>query len=546
MSVHPTSESPNFETLDSHSEELHEAPLAEDPLAEAPLAEDRPAAAGEPACNPFEGTWIGPSTFREFPDRIVGRRQAAYAPAQPANEGWLWRDRIRSGDLVVVVGEGASGKSTVMADWIARVTTGTPFPDCEEGEALPPSDVLLFNAAEDFPRSVIPRIEAVGGDVERVFRANDSLLRMQPEDGFHPARYSWSNLACPRVPLQKEVLRTRLLTYLIHRPSIRLVVIDQANLHLRCPSERQFEEVVVQLLDIARVCEVAMVITMQPDAFRRGEGVARYLQSRSLKENANSIWRVAVPTDPEVPGRVLECLKISYGVADSGKQNWHILQRPDQTLEWNRASGTVLAPGKDLVKHRNLVRVWEFLDQSLFVLGGITGWETLAERAARHGIAVPLLREAVTYWNLGTLFEPHGDDVRELVGWAEQIVAKREQIRALQALDREAYKAGRSPVLVDPAETMSAESGSNLPSANSEETMPEETMAEERVTAAISSLATRNVPTGRRLAATTGVSPGSANFNKPEFVSGGDREGVADLEGVNAPRSGVKGVTQAG
>jgi hypothetical protein len=476
------------------------------------------------------GTWVTEAVERSFPDRCIPRRIETFGPLNPENDGWIWPERMRAGDVVVVVGEGASGKSTLMADWIARVTTGTPFPDCEPGEALPPSDVLLFQAGEDFARKVIPRIEAAGGDVDRVIRASRDLLKQKPEQGITPVRLGWGNRLGPRVHLGEPALVAALYDYLFDRPTIRMVVIDQANVHLRCASERQFESVIHALAGVAQMCEVALVITMQPDAFRRAEGVSKYLQSRSLKQNAHSVWRITPPTDPEVPGRVLECLKISSGVADSGRQNWHLVQNRDQRLEWNRADGTELAPGKELLKHRNLLRVREFLDQALFVLGGIAEWDVLAERGANHGIQPVLLREAILYWNLGTLFEPQEGNLRESIGWAEQIAARKEQLRAQQALDREAYRAGRTPVSVDPppGEPAVTDATPGEPQPGLE--------------------ATTNVP-----AKTSDILSGGASFMKPEVVAGGEggrdqeREvGASSWTGGKTPPTGDRRVTQAG
>jgi hypothetical protein len=173
-----------------------------------------------------------------------------------------------------------------------------------------------------------------------------------------------------------------------------MVVIDQANLHLRCDSERQFETLVEALVQTAQQCEVAIVLTMQPDAFRNGEGVAKYLQSRSLKENAHSVWRLATPTDPEVPSRVLEIVKTCHDSGDPDRPAWHLTRGSDQRLASSEATGTELAPTKDLLKHRHLVRVLEYVDQILLVLGGMAVWKVRAERAAQHGIQPRQLRDA--------------------------------------------------------------------------------------------------------------------------------------------------------
>ncbi|HBH50802.1 MAG TPA: hypothetical protein DDY91_02810, partial [Planctomycetaceae bacterium] len=58
---------------------------------------------------------------------------------QPLNDGWLWRGKIQAGDIAVVVGEEGSGKSQIVADWIARVTSGRPFPGQEERPFQRPS-----------------------------------------------------------------------------------------------------------------------------------------------------------------------------------------------------------------------------------------------------------------------------------------------------------------------------------------------------------------------------------------------------------------------
>jgi hypothetical protein len=396
---------------------------------------------------------------------------------------------------------------------------------------------LLFNAREDFARKVIPGIAAAGGDVDRVFRASQGLLRASPADGLPSARLFWGNTGGTKVHLHHdEGMLNSLHNFLRHRPSIRLVVIDQANLHLRCGSERQFDVVVQGLLRIAQECEVAVVLTMQPDAFRRAEGVSKYLQSRSLKENAHSVWRLAPPTDPEIPGRVLEIVKTSHGVADLGQQAWHLVQSEDHRLEWNVADGTELAPSKDLLKHRDLVRVQEFLDQILFVLGGLAWWHVLVERAAHQGISQGLLRQALTYWNLPSMFEPHEGDLRELVGYPELIALRKQELWAQQAAARAALLSGRSPFAVGlgagVAAGLGAAAGAGLapPPASTTAGPPRQPSPEPRTSPAASGPVS---------------APGAeaASFIKPEVVAGGDEGEEPELEGAAAGRNGGKSPT---
>ena len=116
-----------------------------------------------------------------------------FGPVHHENQGWIWPDKVRAGDVVVVVGEAGTGKSTLMADWIARVTSGTPFPGCGPEQAPPAGDVVVFNARDDFARKVIPGIAAAGGDVDRVYRASEMLFELDESIGLPMARQFWGN-----------------------------------------------------------------------------------------------------------------------------------------------------------------------------------------------------------------------------------------------------------------------------------------------------------------------------------------------------------------
>jgi hypothetical protein len=316
-----------------------------------------------------------------------------------------------------------------------------------------------------------------------------------------------------------------------------MVVIDQANLHLRCDSERQFETLVEALVQTAQQCEVAIVLTMQPDAFRNGEGVAKYLQSRSLKENAHSVWRLATPTDPEVPSRVLEIVKTCHDSGDPDRPAWHLTRGSDQRLASSEATGTELAPTKDLLKHRHLVRVLEYVDQILLVLGGMAVWKVRAERAAQHGIQPRQLRDALVYGNLPSLFEAHEGDVREIVGYPELIDARREAQRAAQAAARAELLKNRSPILSDLAAGLAPPPATTPPPPPAP---PEKTSAEPAVPPAAST-------------PVSGPAAGGSSFIKPKdmaetaWVDEPTRAGeTTPRNGVKHPTTNAKKVAQAG
>src|SRR5258708_3153297 len=60
---------------------------------------------------------------------------------------WLWPERVPLGMVTVLEGEGDTGKSLIVADMAARVTTGAPWPGRVPGPN--PAGEVLFCVEED-------------------------------------------------------------------------------------------------------------------------------------------------------------------------------------------------------------------------------------------------------------------------------------------------------------------------------------------------------------------------------------------------------------
>lgn len=77
---------------------------------------------------------------------------------------WLWEGRIPKGMLTRLVGTEGLGKSAATLALAAALTRGT-LPGAFEGT---PTDVALVTVEDDPARTIRPRLEAAGGDLERV------------------------------------------------------------------------------------------------------------------------------------------------------------------------------------------------------------------------------------------------------------------------------------------------------------------------------------------------------------------------------------------
>ncbi len=95
----------------------------------------------------------------------------------PRRVDWLWRDRVPLGKLTTFAGVGGLGKTFILLDMTARVSTGLPWPD--DGDAAEPREPgkVLFISGEDEPDdTLVPRLIALGGDLSRVFFLSDKAM----------------------------------------------------------------------------------------------------------------------------------------------------------------------------------------------------------------------------------------------------------------------------------------------------------------------------------------------------------------------------------
>jgi hypothetical protein len=92
----------------------------------------------------------------------------------PVKASWLSKGRLAEGKVHLLDGDPGIGKSTLLSDWTACITTGRPLPD---GEARTPAGVVML-CEESLDDTVHPRVLAAGGDPTRVF-----VLEEKPYNG---------------------------------------------------------------------------------------------------------------------------------------------------------------------------------------------------------------------------------------------------------------------------------------------------------------------------------------------------------------------------
>jgi hypothetical protein len=206
----------------------------------------------------------------------------AFSELAPCPLSWLWAAILPRGKLVLLEGDPGLGKSLLALDLCARLTTGRPGPD---GAPSPgPANVLILCAEDGLEDTVLPRLGALGADLDRVF-----TLRPKDADAAEPLSFP---------------AHTGLLDAALKRTQAALVVIDPITAFLgRGVSPNQDQSIRRALAPLLRLaaqhhCTILLVrhlnkiLTLQ--ALYRGAGSIGFLAL------CRAAWLVAPdPNDPK-------------------------------------------------------------------------------------------------------------------------------------------------------------------------------------------------------------------------------------------------------
>jgi RecA/RadA recombinase len=99
------------------------------------------------------------------PRQLLGR---SLGGVSPRSIDWLWTGWIPKGYITIFAGETGAGKSTVLADIAARVTTGGAWPG-EDARATRKAGRILWLGSEDsIEEMTVPRLMACGANLHNI------------------------------------------------------------------------------------------------------------------------------------------------------------------------------------------------------------------------------------------------------------------------------------------------------------------------------------------------------------------------------------------
>lgn len=198
---------------------------------------------------------------------------------------WLWPGRIPYAKVSIIEGDPDRAKSTVTMDLAARVSTGTPMPG-EPVDRGTPHGVVLVIAEDDLADTVVPRLNAHGGDLARIGSVN---LRRDEEGNVIP------------LTLPEDLDRIR---KVVRQTDAGLVIIDPITAYLsetiNSNSDASVRRAMTPLAQLAQELGVAIVLVRHLN--KSGELKAKYRGGGSIAFTGSARSVLVVEEHPDQPG----------------------------------------------------------------------------------------------------------------------------------------------------------------------------------------------------------------------------------------------------
>jgi putative DNA primase/helicase len=131
---------------------------------------------------------------------------------------WLWPYRLAEGEMALVAGEGGLGKSQVMLWVAAAISNGAAWPD--KSGAASKGTVLIVTAEDSAETTIVPRLLAVGADLEKVKVITAPKIMIKESDKAPLIKVQWLQdlgywrRACDLYPDLKLLIMDPIVSYL--------------------------------------------------------------------------------------------------------------------------------------------------------------------------------------------------------------------------------------------------------------------------------------------------------------------------------------------
>ena len=109
----------------------------------------------------------------------------SYSTIKSKATRWTVRGWIPKSAITLLAGQAGFGKTMLALDWAARITRGIAFPDDAKVER---GSAVIWTGEDDMNRTIRPRLEAVGADLDHVFGVDTTYVG-EEQMSFDPAQH---------------------------------------------------------------------------------------------------------------------------------------------------------------------------------------------------------------------------------------------------------------------------------------------------------------------------------------------------------------------
>jgi hypothetical protein len=336
---------------------------------------------------------------------------------------WLWRPWLARGVISVMDGNPSAGKSTLMFDLTARITTGRPFPHVPGGERsvegggnlegggsqpvtlhAPPSTPsddstpirppgrVLWIPLEDPVQSIVrPHLRIAGSDMSRIIILR-GIDEVEPK-----ANLAGGLLQLPRdLDLIDAECREFQPELLIIDPFFAILGMDEKNRYIKANDDQSVRRLIARLKVMAEERGLAIVLLRHLNKAAGGSALKRGCGSIAISALARTVMLVG--NDQLGPdSRVLAMVKTNLD-AMPRSLNFRVNLGPSgPTVQWQGASDLsaddLVARANSKELHPALRSAVYFLKMTLFEHFELT-WAQLTALAAAENISEGTLRRA--------------------------------------------------------------------------------------------------------------------------------------------------------
>ena len=286
---------------------------------------------------------------------------------------WTWKPVLQKGALIVFAGESSQGKSPVVTDLAARITSGKPWPDGTPNTAGP-RDVIYMGLEDRAEDTVMPRFDAAGGDANRIHLVEG--VRYEDKNGTELERM---------VALDRDIGKLKELAN--NLPELSVIFIDPITNYLGSVKMNREEEVRQILMPLAKLAQERSFTIVAVCHFNKNtesrNPLDRISGARAFAGVSRGVFTFG--QDPDVVSKYCHVMAPARGAVESGsfKYSTSVNEQDTVIVTWGGRSD---ATAEDLVQPSTLeersgvAKAAEALTQYLIDNGG----KALATDCRRH------------------------------------------------------------------------------------------------------------------------------------------------------------------